>query len=210
MRSRCIIPLVAWLACLLAVAARCAGQEPIHITFDGPPVQPPGTAFQIQMYEEGGMLFTPISGLVGFGRIGSSPVSFRPDNGTAYLQAALGQTLMFRFSSLLPFDLISVDLAEYSTVVPDAVTVHFIGYRLDGSIVTQDFTTDGIIDGTGPGVDFQTFHFGPEFSTLSRVEVPTFGWSLDNLVVVPEPSTVALAIAGGPILWVLLRRRLAR
>ena len=99
---------------------------------------------------------------------------------------------------------------EGPPVVPDAVTVHFIGYRSDGSIVTQDFTTDGIIDGTGPGVDFQTFHFGQEFSGLTRVEIPTFGWSLDNLVVVPEPSTVALAIAGGPILWVRLRRRLAR
>jgi hypothetical protein len=27
-------------------------------------------------------------------------------------------------------------LAEYSTVVPDAVTVHFVGYRMDGSIVS--------------------------------------------------------------------------
>ena len=151
------------------------------------------------------MSFTSINGL-GFGRIGSSPVSFRPDNGTAYLQAGLGESLSFRFISLSPFDLISVDLAEYSTVVPDAVTVHFIGYRLDGSIVTQDFTTDGIIDGTGPLVDFQTFHFGPEFSNLSRVEIPTFPWSLDNLVVVPEPGTWSLIILGVGVAIVLFRR----
>ena len=116
---------------------------------------------------------------------------------------------MFRFSTGSPFSLMSVDLAEYSTVVPDAVTVHFVGYRVDGSIVTQDFTTDGIIDGTGPLQDFQTFQFGPEFSGLSRVEIPTFGWSLDNLVVVPEPSTFALLIAGAPVVWALRRRRRA-
>jgi len=122
------------------------------------------------------------------------------------LQALLGSDLMIRLSSGSPFNLMSVDLAEYSTVVPDAVTVHFVGYRFDGSIVTQDFTTDGIIDGTGPGVDFETFHFGPEFSNLSRVEIPTFGWSLDNLVVVPEPGTWSLIILGAGVATILFRR----
>ena len=208
MRRRIIIPLAACVASWLALSARCEAQEPILITFDGPPIQPPGTAALVQRYDEGGIAFTPI-GLTGFVRQGGS-VSFYPENGTTYLQALLGSDLSFRFSAGSPFALMSVDLAEYSTVVPDAVTVHFVGYRLDGSIVTQDFTTDGIIDGTGPIRDFQTFHFGPEFSDLTRVEIPNFGWSLDNLVVaVPEPSTFALLIAGGPVLWALQRRRRA-
>ena len=113
---------------------------------------------------------------------------------------------MFQFSIGSPFSLLSVDLAEYSTVVPDAVTVHFIGYRVDGSIVTQDFTTDGIIDGTGPIADFQTFYFGPEFSNLIRVEIPTFPWSLDNLVVVPEPGTWSLIILGAGVATILFRK----
>lgn len=117
---------------------------------------------------------------------------------------------MFQFSIGSPFALMSVDLAEYSTVVPNAVTVHFIGYRVDGSIVTQDFTTDGIIDGTGPIADFQTFHFGPEFSNLSRVEIPTFGWSLDNLVVVPEPGTWGLILIGAVVAAILFRTRRRR
>ena len=150
------------------------------------------------------MTFTPI-GLTGFVRVGSNPTSFRPDNGTGYLQALLGSTLRFQFINLTPFNLISVDLVEYSTVVPDAVTVHFIGYRSDGSIVTQDFTTDGIIDGTGPGVDFETFYFGPEFSGLTRVEIPTFGWSLDNLVVVPEPGTWGLILLAAVVGTILVR-----
>jgi hypothetical protein len=77
--------------------------------------------------------------------------------------------------------------------------VQFVGYRLDGSVVATDFTTDGIIDGTGPGSDFQTFFFGPEFSNLTRVEIPNAGWSLDNLFVtpVPEPGTFAFFAIGG-------------
>ena len=95
------------------------------------------------------------------------------------------------------FDMFAVELAEYSTVRPEAVTVRFVGYRADGSTVTTNLTTDGIFDGGGPVADFQTFYFGPEFSNLTRVEIPTYGWSLDNLVVsIPEPGTGALMILG--------------
>lgn len=202
---------LAWLGAvgLLCATAQCLAQESILITFDGPPHQLPGTGAFVQQYFESGMWFRPL-GVVGPGNGfirqggGFAPV---PENGTAYLQAPLGSSLMFSFSIGSPFNLMSVDLAEYSTVVPDAVTVHFIGYRLDGSIVTQDFTTDGIIDGTGPGVDFQTFHFGPEFSNLSRVEIPTVGWSLDNLVVVPEPGTWSLILLGAGVAAILFRNR---
>jgi len=114
---------------------------------------------------------------------------------------------MFSFTNGSVFDLISVDLAEYSTVVSDPRTVPFVGYRLDGSTVFTSFTTDGIIDGTGPVADFETFYFPSEFTGLSHVEIPTFGWSLDNLFVsVPEPSSFALLLAGGAIVWTLRRR----
>jgi len=70
-------------------------------------------------------------------------------------------------------------------------------------------TTDGIIDGTGPLADFQTFHFGSGFTSLDRVEIPTYGWSLDNLIVaVPEPSVLGLFAFGALLLgWPLWRKR---
>jgi hypothetical protein len=154
------------------------------------------------------MSFTPIdpnAPWAGFARNGGG-IDFYPENGTAYLQADIASTLKFSFINGDVFNLESVDLAEYSTVVPDAVTVHFVGYRHDGTIVTTDLTTDGIIDGTGPLADFQTFTFDSRFTGLDRVEIPTFGWSLDNLFVsVPEPSAFGLFALGALFLGWRLR-----
>lgn len=190
---------------------QCSGQGPLLITFDGPPSLASGSAVLVQSYYESGLVFQPI-GIPGpgntFGRVASNPNPARPDNGTAYLQAGLGSTLMFGSTNGFLFDLLSVDLAEYSTVVPNAVTVHFIGYYMDGSTVTRDITTDGIIDGTGPISDFQTFDF-QGWTGLTRVEIPTFGWSLDNVRAwsIPEPTNGALLIVGGITLWLMRSRK---
>ena len=95
------------------------------------------------------------------------------------------------------FGLFSVDLAEFSTLYQFPATVQFIGYRPDGSTVTTNFVTDGIIDGTDPLADFQTFYFDECFADLVRFEVPTYRYALDNLVVYPvsEPSSVAPKIS---------------
>jgi hypothetical protein len=205
---------LAGLGPLLALAQCCGQGTFTRITFDGPPVIAPGTGRVVQQYYESGLSFTPIdpnAPWAGFVRNGGGRITFYPDNGSAYLQAGVGSTLMFSSISGSLFSLVSVDLAEYSTVVPGAATVHFVGYRHDGSIVTTDLTTDGIIDGTGPLADFQTFYFGPEFSGLDRVEIPSYGWSLDNLVLsIPEPGTGALAIIGAALLSVRFLKRKTR
>jgi hypothetical protein len=117
---------------------------------------------------------------------------------------------MFSLTNGGAFGLTSVDLAEYSTAFQSPLTVHFVGHRQDGSTVTTDFVTDGVIDGTGPLADFVTFYFDQEWTDLTRVEIPGWGWSLDNLVVaIPEPSGVALFLSGGVVVWLVrfLKRR---
>src|SRR5262245_34212380 len=84
---------------LLVVHAYGQGNmQPIHITFDGPPPQPPGTAYTVHEYSEAGIRF---DSLTSFGRVGMNPrpASGRPDDGTAYLQALLGDSLRFSFTN---------------------------------------------------------------------------------------------------------------
>jgi hypothetical protein len=186
------------------------GQGNLTIGFEGPPTIPSGSGAYVGEYSESGMWFRPI-GIVepgnGFIRQGGGFASY-PENGTTYLQTSFGDSLTFSFTDGSLFNLLSVDLAEYSTVVPEAVTVQFIGYYANGSTILQSFTTDGIIDGTGPLADFQTFYFSAAWTGLSRVEVPGYGWSMDNVVVgIPEPSTPALLLLGLPWLARLLRQR---
>jgi len=196
--------------CCLTIQSHAQGT--ITFTFDGPPSVPgpglpgPGQSFYVQQYSEAGMWFRPLGVIApgnGFSRQrGGGQLSFAPDNGSAFIATVLGDSLQFSFTNGSSFNMVAVDLAEYSTVVPNAVTVPFYGYRADGSVVFTSFTTDGIIDGAGPLADFQTFYFGPEFSNLLRVEIPTFGWSLDNLVVsVPEPGLGALLMLAAAGFW---------
>ena len=187
------------LCALWALLGQAVAQGPMTLTFEGPPYLARGSAIHVQSYSEAGFWFAPIPGTDGFVRQAGG-IPFYPENGTTYLQATLGDSLMFAKDDWSAFGLVSVNLAEYSTVVPDAVTVPFLGYRPDGSIVSASFTTDRIIDGTGPLADFQTFHFDPSLSGLVKVEIPAFGWSLDNLVIsVPESSSGALLILAGGV-----------
>lgn len=181
------------------------------VTFDAPPTAyPPAGGMSIDRYSELGMVFRPLQSSGFFQRIW--PTEFgNPYNETIFIRA--GRVGMSEISFALEggeqFSLVSVDLAELFRFTGSSL-VPFVGYRADGSSVTASFTLDGIVNET-PG-DFQTFGFGPEFSQLTRVEMPEVGWSMDNLVftVVPEPSPGVLLVLGGALLLRGQRRTKAR
>ena len=178
----------------------CLAQGTLQITFDGPPDQPPGSSYNVQSYYESGMWFLPLSGTDGFGRVWSNPPTGLPNDGTPYLNASAVDSLSFGFTDGRSFGLSAVNLAGYSTVVPD-FSVEFIGYRPDGSAITESFS--------GSGIKFQTYYFDSAwYSGLTKVEIPDYGWSLDNLVVaVPEPGICTFSVLGVIVFWQIRRRK---
>jgi hypothetical protein len=194
--------------CLLASATLfCAATQGLAqgvlrtVTFDG---VTPGTAYLETYYDENSFTFVPLQTNEYFVRAGNARPGF-PENGTAYLLFSYGASLSgSRLGSR--FGLYSVDLSEFSTLYNFPATIEFIGYRTDGKIVTTEFTTDGIIDGTGPLPDFQTFYFDSRFSDLVRFDLPGIGYGLDNLRfhdVIPEPGAIPLLALGAGIFCAL-------
>lgn len=185
---------------------QCAGQGTTHIAFEGPP-SPSRVLPSVTGYYESGLYFSPVPyssggdpGLIpNFRHVPSS--FFSPSNGTAIILEGRGDGVEFSATNSLPMDLVMVDLAEGSH--PSlVVTIVFIGYKTDGSVVSTSVTTDGINDLHGPMVDFQTYYFDSRFTQLLRVEVLGDNWALDNLfvVIIPEPSSLALLCCGGLLL----------
>lgn len=123
-----------------------------------------------------------------------------PSNGTINVRSISGDAgMQIRHKDGLPFSIYQIDLAEYSIVVgPRPVT--FVGRRTDGTTISQTFTLDGVMDGTGPVEDFQTFSFPTGFSNLDRLTITTEGFMMDNLVVslvgeeTPLPPAPALPV----------------
>ena len=136
-----------------------------------------------------------------------------PDNGTAYIaeeQGVVGR----------PFTMASVDGRTFSLVVFDgaetfvnvvaaaahenhylvASTIVVTGITADGRTLSASFNLDGQNDGMGPNVDFQTFFLPPEWVNLTAVTFSGFnselspgGFSVDNIQVVREPTTVKIS-----------------
>ncbi len=148
--------------------------SPRTITFD--PAVNPGSNETIYHWIEKGMFLSPQQFMYNIGH------SWGPYNGTAR-HSTLGGKQVLTSVDGQPFRLINVDLAEYSEFVNSPRIITFNGYKTDSTMVTQSFTTDGIIDGPDGEDDFQTFNFSKNFRDLEYVEIPTTTYCMDNLVV---------------------------
>ena len=102
------------------------------------------------------------------------------------------------------FDLHSLDIGEWFAN-PNGVEVLITGTH-GGVGVSRTVAVDelAVADGDGPSTDFGTVAFGAEWRSLESVTFEAVGgagarwYALDNLVTspVPEPSTLALLLAG--------------
>jgi hypothetical protein len=97
------------------------------------------------------------------------------------------------------FSMQSIELAEFSQSYANTLqTITFTGFKSDNTIVTQDFTLDGIIDGKGNLTDYELFVFSREFTNLLYVDVGKTMVSLDNITInhLPVPAALWLFISG--------------
>lgn len=147
-------------------------------------------------------------------------------NGTQYIAEEGGNTgapITMTRAGGGTFSLASFDAAEVFVVAPspfpNATILDVLGNLSGGGIVSISFVLDGIIDGVGGLVDFQSFLLPASFTNLVSVVFSgsilggstNAGISLDNLnaigaaALLPEPGTLGLLV---PVLagWGLRRR----
>ena len=165
---------------------------------------PPGTQiFDSTTYASRGFVFTSgpdafqVPGMPDHLHVGSRTTWGY--NGTTILLPH-GHVVMSAAGGRL-FSLRRVDLAGFPLDLEDPV--HVIGTYADNSTVTQVLTLDGLVDGPGNGVDFESFILPSSFTGLQRVDFKLNGtgngnfealMGIDNLVAtaVPEPTSSAL------------------
>ena len=195
------------LGALVLVTLKCAYAQGT-VTFDQPWI---GTGVQyLVSYDNAGLSF----GIVGQPHLGASMARIgvfldgHPSSTSPHLEPSstlAPSYVAFGRINTHTFGLISVDLADSVAPSLAPVDITFNGIKWDGSTVSQTFTTAGSGSST-----FQTFQFNADFALgLSRVEIPSPAWAMDNLVWIPEPSTAGLFFLG-LLVWTACRRRMGQ
>jgi hypothetical protein len=192
---------------LVAAAATLAAHAQGTVSFNQPWADS-GIGYS-PLYHFDGMSFR-LSDLeppyVNMAHVGATGPDGHPHNGTPYLELnnTLGvlQAVIFSRANAHTLGLLSVDLADPVAPSLSPVSITFNGYRSDGSTVSQTFAVGGSGDTT-----FRTFLFSPDFALgLTRVEIPSAAWAMDNIVWIPEPSTAGLFLVG-LLAWAVSRMR---
>lgn len=175
-----------------------AATSDIVVTFDPPSY--PHVSRALDSYDQNGVHFGGT--LSGTFTHTDSGFALLPNDGSAVLAVSRAYAYFDMGGSV--FGVKQVDLAEYSVYFATPQKYAFKGYRPNGATVTATFISDGVMDGSGPLNDFQTFTFPEAFTNLTRVD---FVWStdvdlptIDNLIV-SSGSLPTLRTEGRPLRW---------
>lgn len=211
----------ALLLCVVAAVVGMAGVAGLHaqgtVSFDHPWLPAGVAGFSLGYFD--GMSFRvspyPPQPHDDVMLVGASGVAGHPNNATPHAEfnntLGIPQDVLFSltdaaslghsFTNGAPFGLTSVDLADAVAPSLSPVSITFNGFRADGSMVSETFTTPG------SGSSFQTYYFDADFASgVVRVQLPSPAWAMDNIVfTVPEPSAAVLLSLG--LLGFVLRKR---
>ncbi len=189
------------------------------VTLNNPPVT--GQYREYQNYYEQGMWFrvvapAPNSPYHYMWQVASGITGGTAHNGTQHMRWSRfdekTDSVVFSMTNGSAFGLTSVDLGNFGSSGQFSIAITFNAWKQDGSMISATFNTPN-----NNFTTFTTYNFGSAFgSGLTRVEIPSQFWAMDNLVFIPEPSTYALlglglfALGGRIIHKRLVRIRCAR
>jgi hypothetical protein len=191
----------------LVILAGATLASAVTVDFEDLGVPPGSQVFDSTTYSSRGFVFTSgpdafqVPGMPDHLHVGSrvtwgyNGTTILLPHGHAVMTAAGGQL----------FSLRSVDLAGFPANLEDPV--HVIGTYADDSTVTHVLTLDGLVDGPGNEVDFESFVLPSSFTGLQRVDFKLNGtgngnfealMGIDDLdaTAVPEPTSIALLALG--------------
>ena len=159
-----------------------------------------------QYYLDGELVsITPIQigtlGSNGAADIIAPPFSYTsgPNEGSSYLHSSTFSSIFIQANQSDFFSLVSLDIGEYSSYVSnDSVTI--TGFKSSGDQVSTTFQLDEVFDGIGGINDFQLITLDANWTNLTRVELDSSAYSLDNIQIdlnpIPVPAALWLFISG--------------
>jgi hypothetical protein len=195
----------------LVFAVSIGDAQATTITFEDHAVAPGTTNPTVGDLTSGGFFFDSAAN---FYQLANNSANI--DDGSTYLVTEGGpsQVTVSQIGGA-PFTLTSIDYAQWQTAASAAAKITVTGNHVGGTTVVTTLTPGGFFG--GPGADFQTFDFGPDWENLLNVVLvgtgATFGtlnyFAIDNVGVAaatptPEPGTLTLLGLGSAY---LIRRR---
>jgi hypothetical protein len=217
-----------------------ASATPILIDFEDVAVATGTTVSPGIMFESGGFRFsTSLAGtafessglaLSNDYSVGPPPSDLYPHSGSTYLGGlSFARVGVFGVSYLntvtmesvdgLSFSLNSLDAAETFIEVTGGLlrNITFEGTTVSGNEISTMIELDGVLDGAGPGEDFESLSFGADWSNLASLSIYSRDffnfWHIDNIRLnTGEPISGTVASSGTFSLLILglmlLRRKI--